>query len=121
MLIHIETNLIIANPDVMKEYATLVKNSDIKDHFLTIILEEHKEGKKQIEQLFGESLENRRFNQLENLNKREHELRILHHLQVKYIKEWRVLKEEEPERAEKILTKLLSLINSISSGLKSTG
>ena len=56
-----------------------------------------------------------------NLNKREHELRILHHLQVKYIKEWRVLKEEEPERAEKILTKLLSLINSISSGLKSTG
>ncbi|MGL2987132.1 phosphoenolpyruvate carboxylase [Flavobacterium sp. RSSA_27] len=121
MLIHIETNLIIADPEIMKEYAALVKDSGIKDHFLTMILQEHNDGKKQIELLFDEPLEKRRINQLENLNKRKNELSILHHLQVKYIKEWRELKEEQPEKAEKILTKLLSLINSISSGLKSTG
>jgi len=86
-----------------------------------MILKDHSEGIKQIEEIFGEPLQNRRINQLENLHKRETELKILHKLQVKYMKEWREIKEENPEKAEKLLTKLLSLINSISSGLKSTG
>lgn len=121
MLIHVETNLIIADTAIMQEYAALVKEPKIKDYFLNLILKDHTEGKKQIESIFGESLEKRRINQLENLQKRETELKILHKLQVRYIKEWREIKEDNPEKAEKLLTKLLSLINSISSGLKSTG
>ena len=121
MLIHVETNLIIADTSIMQEYAALVKDPVIKDYFLGIILKDHTEGIKQIEGVFGEPLKNRRINQLENLHKRETELKILHKLQVKYIKEWREIKEEDPEKAERLLTKLLSLINSISSGLKSTG
>ena len=121
MLIHVETNLIIADTSIMQEYAALVKDSVIKDYFLGMILKDHSEGIKQIEGIFGEPFENRRINQLENLQKRETELKILHKLQVKYIKEWREIKFENPEKAEKLLTKLLSLINSISSGLKSTG
>jgi phosphoenolpyruvate carboxylase len=121
MLIHVETNLIISDTTIMQEYAALVKDPKIKDHFLKLILNDHAEGIKQIENIFGEPLTNRRINQLENLNKRETELKILHKLQVKYMKEWREIKDENPEKAEKILTKLLSLINSISSGLKSTG
>lgn len=121
MLIHVETNLIIADTSIMQEYAALVNDSKIREFFLKMILNDHSEGKKQIEEIFGEPLENRRINQLENLNKRETELKILHKLQVKYMKEWREIKEENPEKAEILLTKLLSLINSISSGLKSTG
>jgi len=121
MLIHVETNLIIADTTIMQEYAALVKNSKIKDYFLDMILKDHSEGIKQIEEIFGEPLQNRRINQLENLHKRETELKILHKLQVKYMKVWREIKEENPEKAEIVLTKLLSLINSISSGLKSTG
>jgi len=121
MLIHVETNLIIADTSIMKEYAELVNDSNVKDHFLNLILNDHAEGIKQIEGMFGEPLTIRRVNQLENLNKRETQLKILHKLQIKYIKEWRAVKDENPEKAEKILTKLLSLINSISSGLKSTG
>jgi phosphoenolpyruvate carboxylase len=121
MLIHVETNLIIADTSIMKDYADLVKDSKIKEYFMGLILNDHAEGIKQIEGIFDEPLSNRRMNQLENLNKREAQLQILHKLQIKYIKEWRALKDENPEKAEKILTKLLSLINSISSGLKSTG
>lgn len=121
MLIHIETNLILADTSIMQEYADLVNDLEVKNHFLQLILKDYSEGKKQIEVLFGEPLENRRINQLENLGKRATELKILHKLQIKYIKEWREIKEENPEKAEKLLTKLLSLINSISSGLKSTG
>lgn len=121
MLIHVETNLIIADTTIMQEYAALVKDATIKDYFLDILIKDHSEGIKQIESIFGEPLKNRRINQLENLDKREKELKILHKLQVKYMKEWREIKDENPEKAEKLLTKLLSLINSISSGLKSTG
>jgi len=121
LLIHVETNLIIADTTIMQEYAALVKEDTIKNHFLNLILNDHNEGIKQIEAIFGEPLENRRINQLENLNKRDNELKILHLLQVKYMKEWREIKEVDPEKAEILLTKLLSLINSISSGLKSTG
>jgi len=121
LLIHVETNLIIADTTIMQEYAALVKEDTIKNHFLNLILNDHNEGIKQIEAIFDEPLENRRINQLENLNKRDNELKILHLLQVKYMKEWREIKEVDPEKAEILLTKLLSLINSISSGLKSTG
>jgi phosphoenolpyruvate carboxylase len=121
MLIHVETNLIISDTTIMQEYAALVKDETIKNHFMQMILKDHAEGIRQIEDIFGEPLENRRINQLENLHKRKTELKILHKLQVKYMKEWRGIKDENPEKAEKLLTKLLSLINSISSGLKSTG
>jgi phosphoenolpyruvate carboxylase len=121
MLIHVETNLIISDTSIMQEYAALVNDSKIKDHFMRMILEDHAEGIKQIEAIFEEPLANRRINQLENLQKREKELKILHRLQIKYLKEWREIKNESPEKADKLLTKLLSLINSISSGLKSTG
>ena len=121
MLIHVETNLIISDTSIMEDYAALVKDSEIKDYFLNQILSDYAEGIKQIEDIFESPLENRRINQLENLHKRETELKILHKLQVKYMKEWRAIKDTDPEKAEKILTKLLSLINSISSGLKSTG
>jgi phosphoenolpyruvate carboxylase len=121
MLIHVETNLIISDTSIMQEYAALVNDSKIKDHFMRMILEDHAEGIKQIETIFGAPLANRRINQLENLQKREKELKILHRLQIKHLKEWREIKNEFPEKADKLLTKLLSLINSISSGLKSTG
>ncbi|HSN47550.1 MAG TPA: phosphoenolpyruvate carboxylase, partial [Flavobacterium sp.] len=112
---------IIADTSIMQEYTALVKDSAIKDYFLGMILKDHSEGIKQIEGIFGEPFEKSRINQLENLHKRETELKILHKLQVKYIKEWRQIRDENPEKAERLLTKLLSLINSISSGLKSTG
>jgi phosphoenolpyruvate carboxylase len=121
MLIHVETNLIIADTSIMKEYAALVNDPKIKDHFMQMILKDHAEGITQIEAIFEMPLANRRINQLENLQKRETELKILHKLQIKYLKEWREIKNEFPEKADKLLTKLLSLINSISSGLKSTG
>jgi phosphoenolpyruvate carboxylase len=121
MLIHVETNLIISDTAIMQEYAALVDDSKIKDHFMRMILEDHAEGIQQIEAIFGAPLANRRINQLENLQKREKELKILHKLQIKHLKEWREIKNEFPDKADKLLTKLLSLINSISSGLKSTG
>ena len=52
---------------------------------------------------------------------RNDKLKILHHLHIKYLKDWRSMTEDNGLEKEKMLTTLLSLINSLSSGLKNTG
>ena len=121
VLIQVETNLLIANPGIMKAYAELMSDSSLKDELLEIVLDDYQEGLKQISLLFGKPVEQRRSSQLENLQIREKELEVLHQLQIEYLKEWRQKTSQESEKPEKLLTKLLATINSISSGLKNTG
>lgn len=63
----------------------------------------------------------RRGGQYDNLQWRNQKLEILHQLHIKYLKQWRNLEDENNKEKDKILNKLLSLINAISSGLKNTG
>ncbi len=121
ILIHIETNLMNADPGIMKAYSELVTDEKIRNDFMGIILADYEEGLLQIGSLLGEPIEERRVSQIENLQRREKELQLLHQLQIKYMKEWRAIRHDSPEEAEKLLTKLLTIINSISSGLKNTG
>ena len=121
ILIHIETNLMNADQDIMKAYSELVTDEKIRNDFMGIILADYEEGVHQIGSLLEEPVEGRRVSQMENLQRREKELRLLHQLQIKYMKEWRAIRHDSPEEAEKLLTKLLTIINSISSGLKNTG
>lgn len=121
ILIHIETNLMNADPAIMKAYSELVTDERIRNEFMGMILNDYEEGLTQIGSLFREPIEKRRVSQIENLQRREKELQLLHQLQIKYLKEWRAIRTESPEEAEELLVKLLSIINSISSGLKNTG
>jgi phosphoenolpyruvate carboxylase len=121
LFIQIETNLILANSDLMKRYAELETDSSIRTKLLGMILTDYEAGINCIEDLLGESVAIRRVGQIDNLKCRERELLVLHELHIKYLKEWRALKETNPVEAEKVLTKLLSIINSISGGLKNTG
>jgi phosphoenolpyruvate carboxylase len=121
VLIHVETNLLVANPKIMQAYADLNKDEAIKSEFLALITDEHQEALHQISQFFELPLAERRAGQLENLQRRARGLQILHNLQIAYIKNWRNLKNTDPEKADALLPTLLSIINSISSGLKNTG
>ncbi len=120
-LIQTETNLLIADPEIMKMYAQLVTDENIKSKFLNLLLTDYEEGKSHIEYLLGESVSDRRKGQLNTLNIREKELYVLHKLQVESIKEWRSLKEVNDPEASNMLIKLLHVINSLSGGLGSTG
>jgi len=121
LFIQIETNLILANSDLMKRYADLESDSSIRIKLLGMILTDYEAGINCIEELLGESLAIRRVGQIDNLKCRERELLVLHELHIKYLKEWRAIKETNPVEGDQILTKLLSIINSISGGLKNTG
>jgi len=121
LMIQTETNMILSNVDMMKQYAELVDDARERELFMTKILTDYEHGFALIEELFGEPAAKRRDGQYDNLEWRNSKLRILHHLHITYLKQWRGIEDESSVEKDHMLTKLLSLINSLSSGLKSTG
>lgn len=121
LFIQTETNLLIANPEIMKMYAELVTDKKVKSKFLNLILDDFEEGKLHLDALLGDSVNVRRTGQLNIMNIREKELKVLHKLQIDSIKEWRKLKETDDPKASQMLLKLLHVINALSGGLRNTG
>ncbi len=121
LMIQTETNLILSNKEVMKLYAELEDDEVERKVFMDKILTDHENGFSIIEELFEKPATERRVGQFDNLEWRNDKLKILHHLHINYLKEWRTMSDENGLEKEKLLTTLLSLINSLSSGLKNTG
>jgi phosphoenolpyruvate carboxylase len=105
----------------MEAFAGLVSEADIRDELMALLLEDREAGLRQITELFGRPVTDRRMSQLQNTIRRGKVLDNLHQLQLKYLKAWRAAKETAPEVAEPLLKKLLLLTNGIAGGLKSTG
>lgn len=121
LMIQTETNLILSNLDIMKQYAGLDENFEEKELFMDKILTDYQNSFQMIEELFEQPTSIRRNAQYDNLKWRNDKLEVLHRLHIKYIREWRSIKDENSVEKDEILTKLLSLINALSSGLKNTG
>ena len=121
LLIQTETNLILSNTEMMNLYANLDENDVERDLFMSKILSDYENAFKLVEELFEEEAIHRRHGQYDNLKWRNEKLKTLHHLHLKYLKQWRDMTDEQNPEKEKNLTKLLSIINSLSSGLKNTG
>ncbi len=120
-LIHIETNLLNADPDLMTAYAAMADDKQLRDEMMEMIVPEHSEGIMQIMELLGDQAENRRHSLLDNIERRRKILQKLHQMHISRIKEWRNMSDEEKARSEHLLDKLLMITTAISGGLKSTG
>lgn len=120
-LIQIETNLLNSDMDIMKVFADLVPDSRTKSELMELILKDYDACLKEIENLMGAPIEDRRISRLENNKLRHGSLKILHDIQIDSLKKWRKLKESDPKKAGKLLLKLLLLVNVLSGGLKGTG
>lgn len=121
LLIQTESNLILSNVEMMKYYADLHENAPERELFMNKILVDYENSFSLIAELFGATAESRRKGQYENLKWRNSKLEILHKLHIMYLQKWRNMNDLNSIEKEKTLTKLLSIINSISSGLKNTG
>ena len=121
LFIQIETNLIIADENIMHKYAGLVKNPAIREEIMELILKDYHYARNLIEELFGAPASERRKGQIFNMKLREDELYILHKLHIKYLKKWREIKGSNSKEEEKTLKKLLKIVHALSGGLKSTG
>ena len=120
-LIHIETNLLNADLQLMKQYATLVKDDSVRADFLKLIIDEYVLAREHIIDLLGEEAENRRYSLLSNIKRRQKALHTLHKLHIKYLNQWRQLPENIKNDDENLINLLLMITTAISSGLKSTG
>ncbi|WP_439130499.1 phosphoenolpyruvate carboxylase [Polaribacter sp.] len=119
LIIQTETNLILSQRDIMKVYADLDDDTAEKDTFMTKILSDFDNAFQLIEELFNEPAAKRRIGQYDNFYWRNDKLTILHNLHIRYLKQWRTM--DNGNEKEQLLTKLLSIINALSSGLKHTG
>ncbi|MCH6200945.1 phosphoenolpyruvate carboxylase [Aquiflexum sp. LQ15W] len=120
LIIQTETNLILSHVEMMKLYAELDGDTAERDLFMGKILKDYENGFRLIGELFEEPVAVRREGQYDNLKWREGKLKILHKLHIHYLKQWREMDDNSAEK-DKMLVKLLSMINSLSSGLKNTG
>ena len=120
-LIQIETNLLNADPAVMNEFANLVPDAEVRSDLMALIQTDYKEGLHQIERLMDAPTAVRRVAQLENVKLRGRALEVLHRMQREYVEQFRVLKDTDSEESDRLLVKLLLLVNAISGGLKGTG
>jgi phosphoenolpyruvate carboxylase len=120
-LIQVETNLLNADKHWMKTFAEQVPDKQLGEALLQKLLIEHEEALLQIGQLLGTPAGERRTAQMENVNLRGEPLYRLHALQMDYLKQWRTIKDVDAEESNKLLQKLLLLVNAIAGGLKHTG
>ena len=105
----------------MKVYSELVENRQVRNEVLDLLLKDYAFGISEIEDLLGSSASERRKGQFENKKYRDKQLKVLHELHIKYLKEWRIILPVDGSIADKLLPKLLSIINALTGGLKSTG
>jgi phosphoenolpyruvate carboxylase len=122
VLTNVETNLASANLDLMRAYAALVTDPEIRTRFTETITHEFDLTQRLLAELFEGTMGDRRPRMAKTLEIREAPLKVLHHQQIALLKEWRAhLAKENLTAADAMLPKLLLSINAIASGLRTTG
>jgi len=119
---NVETNLASAKPCLMKDYAALVRDGELRESILGTILAEYQLTRDLLAEILQGTMEQRRPRMAKTLAIREAPLKVLHHQQIALIREWRGhLADGKPAAAEQMLPDILLSINAIASGLRTTG
>jgi phosphoenolpyruvate carboxylase len=121
VLSNVETNIASSDLPIMKDYAELVTDPEIRKRVFGMISAEFERTREQLRKVFGGSLEERRPRMGKTLLLRARALALLHEQQIATIREWRKAREEDPAKAEALLPRVLLSINAIASGLRTTG
>jgi phosphoenolpyruvate carboxylase len=122
VLTNVETALSSADIEIMRSYAGLVDDTEIRERILGVILAERQRTLQMLDKIHGVSVEVRRPRMTITLKLRSDALRVLHLKQINLLCRWRkLLKENALEAADRILPDLLLTVNAIASGLRTTG
>jgi len=122
VLSNVATSVAAADIEVMREYATLVDDDDVRVRCMRAIGEEFERTERVLEQIYGGPLAERRINIHVSLERRRAPLRRLHREQVGLLREWRRRRAEGDETgAARMLPPLLRTVNAIAGGLGTTG
>lgn len=114
LLHNAEASLMMAHPELMRLYASLVEDEAVRARLFQTIFDEYKLSVSVIEELFGDFATHRK-RLAQAVQLRRSALDQLHHEQVRLLRVWRRKQKEET------LTALLLTINAIGMGQKMTG
>lgn len=122
VITNIDSSLASANEDIMRTYASLVHDEELRESFLGMILGEFRRTQDAVRDLFQGDFIGRRPRMARTLDIREEPLRVLHMQQVSLLREWRSrLAAGDDAGAEMMIPDLMISVNAISSGLRTTG
>jgi len=115
LFLNIETSLHSAHEDIMKLYASLCSDVELRDSFMNDIIAEFHRSRELVAQLLGGAFSERRPRMFKTLSLREPPLADLHKRQVQLLREWR------ENTSQETLEELLLVTNAIAGGLRTTG
>jgi len=121
-LANIETSVSSADLTLMRDYAALVEDGELRERILGMIEREYALTQRMITLLLGEERAFRRPRLRHSLDLRNDALRPLHAYQIRLLREWRGAQASgQHAAADALLPALLVSINAIAGGLRTTG
>lgn len=121
VLTNVDTSLAATDEEIIKQYASLVKEEDIKEKFLNMFLKELALIRQMLMELLERGIEDRRKNHFYSNQLRASLMATLHKQQVDLLRKWRDEKAKNDPQAEKTQTQLMLTINGIASAMRNTG
>jgi len=119
---NIDTSLNATDENIMKAYAELVEEDEVKNTILDLMLKELGKTRRMFDVLLEKPIKDRRTNHYYSTILRAEALYPLHKKQINLLRQWRRLRKEGREdSAEQILVNLLRSINAIASAIGNTG
>jgi len=119
LIIQIETNLLNADPSIMKRFSEYVQDDSLRTEIMDLVLGDYDAALNQTDEIMGSDKMHRRSAKLEDSQLRKLALNVLHQLQIRYLTMKRS-GNTEVDSAD-LVNHLLLTVNAISGGLKSTG
>jgi phosphoenolpyruvate carboxylase len=122
VLTNVESSIASTDLDLMRAYAALVEDEEIRTRIFNMIWEEWTRTRAMLHELRGQPTAQRRPRMLKTLQLRAEALRLLHLDQIRLLSRWRAAhKEGRESEAEAMLPELFLSVNAIASGLRTTG
>ncbi len=121
LLSNVSVGVLTANPSVMRQYAELVDDDQIREHVLSQIESEYTRTRTMLELVYGSPPEHRQPRLTRLLAIREEGLHALHTQQIALLRTWRAQQGAGEDASQETLLKLLLTVNAIASGLRTTG
>jgi phosphoenolpyruvate carboxylase len=119
---NVDTSLARSSIHIMKDYAELVDNKNIRNKFSQLFEKELSLTEAHLSFLLDKTLEERRPRHYYSNLLRNSLIEDLHRSQIRLLKEWRMLvKSDDSQQSDKTLVSLLLTINAIASATGQTG
>lgn len=123
LFMNVELATLQADPEIMATYASLVDNLELRERFMEIIGAEFALTRDMLQQLFPDTIAQRRPMQIAAMKQRSEPLAVLHRRQIALLRQWRTAQNDNPaiEANGTLLEELFLTVNAIASGIRNTG